>query len=626
MAILPTVSRYAIRVLDANRVAQGQIKGLQKLTVIKRFNAVSDWALAVDAADPVAMQLGNAGYNIEIIRTVFDSRTGVQKASGSLIRGPMLHYEFDKNSNMIVASGKDEMIWIAARKAWPVNEIYYNTLVAATTGLIRWYKMIETSGAVGTDSKSAINGTYTGGFTLNQYPYLVDNGGKSVKFNGSTGRLDLLTTSLPTGNAAWSQAIWFMINGYAAGNSTLMFMGTAGSKTLGGIKMDSTGGIFGDTGSGTGTAHTSAIPQTTVHQAFLTWDGTTLRLYLDGVQVQTATPGALNITLGSAAIGSFGGTNECFNGWLGSGEYYSAAVGPTTIAANYAAGLTRFVKQAYSNRAGAAESVMRAYVDDNCTSFAVVDPAGMPRAVPGLSLDTNHGLGTTVPESVRFDPFISKDGTGLLQRVALAGGDLGFKVIPSGLNRLFTVYQPNDKHTTVLFSDKLNSVSNYGFSRTSPDWETGGNAVMVAGQGDGTARQFVETNDETSQNTWGRFEAFQDARDLSALSDMIARGNGTLAQYSDTDAFTAVPIQGQNTVYQVDWDLGDIVTVVAQGQTLVDKVRNVVIDVAGNKETITPHIGGPGTEYADSGETVISANKHRDLRLTERISRLEARK
>lgn len=624
MAILPTVSRYAVRVLDSGRVAQGQLQGIQKMTVIKRFNAVSDWALSVDATDPVAAMLGNAGYNIEIIRTVFDSRTGVQKASGSLIRGPMLHYEFNKNSNTIIASGKDEMLWIAARRAWPVNEIYYRTLTNATTGLLRWYRLNDTSGTSAVDSKSGQTGTYAGGFTLNQR-YIVDIGGTCVKFNGSTGTISIPTTSLPAVNTNWSASIWFLANGTGAGNMTLLFWGTAASKQLAGIKMDNTGAIFGDLGGGTGTTHT-AVGTGTIHQAWITWDGTTFKLYLDGALSQSITPGALNITLGGAAIGSFGGSNECFNGWLGSAEIYNATVPLATITANYNAGLTRFAKQAYSVRAGIAESAMRAYVDDNCTSNAVAAPNGDARAVPGLSLDTNHTLGSSVSDSVRFDPFISKDGTGLLQRLALAGGDIGFKVIPSGLNRLFTVYASNDKHTTVLFSDKLNSVSDYGFSRTAPDWEAGGNAVIVAGQGDDIARQFIETCDAASESAWGRFETFQDARDLATITDLFGRGAGTLEQYSDTDTFSAVPIQGQNTVYQVDWDLGDIVTVVAQGQTLIDKVRNVVIDVAGNKETITPRVGPPGTEYADSGETVISANRHKDLRLTERISRLEARK
>jgi hypothetical protein len=624
MAILPTVSRYAVRVLNASRTPVGQLKGIQKLTVIKRFNAVSDWGIQVDGTDSVAQQLATQGYNLEVIRTVFDSRTGVQKASGSLIRGPMLHYEFDKNSNSIIAAGHDEMIWLAARRAWPVNEIYYRTVVNATAGLLRWYRLNETSGTSATDSKSAQTGTYAGTVGYNQR-YIVDIGGPCIYFNGTNTTLSLPTTGLPSGNTAWSTSIWFVVNGLQSGNSTLIGWGTAASKQTAAIKMDNTGAFFCDL-NGAGTVHTYTPTQGTIHQAWATWDGTTVSFYVDGTLINTATPGALNIVLAFAFIGAYAGGGEKFTGWLGSGEIYNTCVPLATIQANYAAGLTRFVKQAYSVRAGIAESVLRAYVDDNCTANAVVAPNGDARAVPGLSLDTNHLLGASVPESVRFDPFISKDGTGVLQRVALAGGDIGFKVIPSGANRLFTVYQPNDKHTTVLFSDMLNSVSNYSFSRTAPDWEAGGNAVIVAGQGDGTARQFIETTDNPSEAAWGRFETFQDARDLATVDALLARGAGTIAQYSDTDTFSAVPIQGQNTIYQVDWDLGDIVTVVANGQTRIDKVRNITIDVAGSKETITPRIGAPGTEYADSGDTVISAGKHRDMKLHERIAGLEARK
>lgn len=56
-----------------------------------------------------------------------------------------------------------------------------------------WYKLQETSGTTATDSGSSpVNGTYTGGFTLNQAGPATDV--KSVTLNGTTGYVNINTT------------------------------------------------------------------------------------------------------------------------------------------------------------------------------------------------------------------------------------------------------------------------------------------------------------------------------------------------------------------------------------------------------------------------------------------------
>src|SRR5678816_2305421 len=254
MPALPTYSRYAVRVLNSSRVTQGQIAAFKRLLYVRRFNAVSDWGITIDANDPMAQTLITAGANLQISRTVYDAATHVVKASKIEMRGPMMSYSYDKNTNEITAAGKDDMLFIAARLAWPVTTIPYQTAWVAYGGRLRWFKLNNTSGTVATDYEQGFPGTYNANVLLAQAPYLVDIGGLPAYFNGTNARVSTPTfTNLPTGNNTWTIRIWFMIDAYpSSGNATLMWAGTASAKQLAGIKINSSGGMFADvSGSGT---------------------------------------------------------------------------------------------------------------------------------------------------------------------------------------------------------------------------------------------------------------------------------------------------------------------------------------------------------------------------------------
>jgi hypothetical protein len=126
-----------------------------------------------------------------------------------------------------------------------------------------------------------------------------------VTFNGTTQYASVPVAGLATGNGAWSLECWFKIAANPAANATLVSFGTYGTaKSAAGIGMTTGGGIFVSSYSAD-TAATAPVTLNVWHHAAATWDGTTLRIYLDGVASPTATPGALTVgTHGAAFVAS----------------------------------------------------------------------------------------------------------------------------------------------------------------------------------------------------------------------------------------------------------------------------------------------------------------------------------
>lgn len=79
--------------------------------------------------------------------------------------------------------------------------------------------------------------------------------------------------------------------------------------------MNSSGQIYASTfGGDTGT--TSAVSLNVWHPAVASWDGTTIRIFLDGTAGPTATPGSLSIGTHGAAFGAAENAANFFPGAL----------------------------------------------------------------------------------------------------------------------------------------------------------------------------------------------------------------------------------------------------------------------------------------------------------------------
>lgn len=218
----------------------------------------------------------------------------------------------------------------------------YKTFLLSLTPT-RYYRLDEASGATATDSSTAAqNGTYTGGgVTYNVAGALDGDTDNAVTLNGTTAYVNSPNTSLPTGNGAMTFGVWFKFSSNPASQQELMSYGTnAGSHFFIQLDLTTGGAVAADCGAGTVTS--AALSTGVWHFAVLTWDGTNLKLYVDGTLIGSATPGAQTI----AASGNFlrVGANvistptQFFAGSIDEAFFVSSALTATNISNLYTIG------------------------------------------------------------------------------------------------------------------------------------------------------------------------------------------------------------------------------------------------------------------------------------------------
>lgn len=593
-----TIAQYAIYVRDASRNLVGQVDQFNQFEYVSRFNAVGNWSLDVDADTPLAGYLATRGYGIVVNRAILDAESGVVTSSSVLMSGPIRGWSRQMQDNKLVVSGVDDLCWLAMREAWPITGSgNYAAGVNALTGLLRYYRLGEASGTTATDSKSAQNGTYSAsGVTYSVTPG-IDDANTAVTLNGTSGHISIPTTSLPTGNAAWTLGAWVKLASVPASNAFVIGYGSVATGKNPLLYVN-TGGVAVASGFSWGDAGSGALTVGAWHFLVATWDGTTMTCYVDGVATASNTPGAMT-TPTTGLTGNIGsnnaGTANFFPGSIDEVIVGSGALSADAIMQVYALGVSRFGNGAYDTQSGVAETVMRHYVDVNAVSATTSDLQGLSRVVSGLTLAADGGHGSTVKGNARFTALVSKDGTGLLQQLALASNPpLGFTVTQSGTSLVYSAYVPSDKTGSIIFSQELGNLADFTYEVQAPDLDSGGNVTMVGGGGDGVERIIVERVDTGSVTEWGRCEMFSDARDTSDLVTLQQRGDTDLAQAAETVSFSAVLAPTESMVYGRDFGLGDTVTVVVDGVAFTDIVREVDISLTTDgAETVAPAIGTP---------------------------------
>lgn len=213
----------------------------------------------------------------------------------------------------------------------------YRNLILAEPGLVSFWEFAEAAGATtAADSIGPNPGTYTGGFTLAQPG--IPNDGQSVLFNGSTGwvsvadnnSLDLLNTL--------SVEVWAKPNTVGVNNALI-------SKRTGAYYMRiDTANHLGFLKSETSNVATSTNTFTAdgkFHHCVTTWNGTTCKQYVDGVDVSGATTATTLVDTALAlAIGADGtpSPGEFMHGNLAYPAVYNVILNPTQIAGHFVAG------------------------------------------------------------------------------------------------------------------------------------------------------------------------------------------------------------------------------------------------------------------------------------------------
>lgn len=285
--------------------------------------------------------------------------------------------------------------------------------------------------------------------------------------------------------------------------------------------------------------------------------------------------------------------------WLQRNLAYPVPLGPPYTAADY------------DVRTGKAESVMKAYLDSN------IGVNARPERKMNITSAVDQGLGSTVTGRARFHTLLE-----LFTSLALAGGDLGFRVVQVNNALQFQVYQPSDKTKSAVFSPLLGNL--LGFEYSSEDPET--NYTIVGGQGEGATRTLLEKGDSSSISNYGRIENFIDRRDTADSAVLIQAMDEELAQKAEKMSLSISPVDTELLIFGKDYNLGDKVSVIlSQSDTsnlvkISDVVREIKITLNNNVETIIPSVGTP-----DSVNSNVLGIFDKMKKINKRLSNLERR-
>lgn len=236
---------------------------------------------------------------------------------------------------------------------------------------------------------------------------------------------------------------------------------------------------------------------------------------------------------------------------------------------------------AYDRITGPAETVIRAYVDRN---IGAVSLPGRTRHRMGQTADL--AAGPTVTGNARYDVLMD-----LVKALATAGG-LGFRAIQDagGIAPLFDVFTPTDRSDSVVFSKTGGSLAGYSYTISAPT----ATRVVVAGQGEGVARDVVQVTAPAAEEDWDAVVAvFADRRDTSDNDDYLQEAATTLVDGGATAGLSVTPIDLPGMRFGSDYYLGDVVSVDIDASTrITDVLTSVAVQAKGDSgEIIAPVIG-----------------------------------
>ncbi|QNN98596.1 minor tail protein [Microbacterium phage Aesir] len=212
-------------------------------------------------------------------------------------------------------------------------------------------------------------------------------------------------------------------------------------------------------------------------------------------------------------------------------------------------------------RTGKGEALMRQYVAYNI-AYTHAQPGRLGGFRSRFKLNSvDHGWGTVTTRRPRFD--ILGD---LLVGIAAEQG-LAFRVIQVGQELQFQVYQPTDRTATIRLDINNGTLQEQNVEFAPPEVTR----MVVAGQGEGTDRQFLQMSTADSaaaEIDWGLIiEEFKDQRNTDVVAELEAAALERLNEAGFTKiAVKATPANETTMIFMTDFFLGDRVSVVIDGQ------------------------------------------------------------
>lgn len=228
----------------------------------------------------------------------------------------------------------------------------------------------------------------------------------------------------------------------------------------------------------------------------------------------------------------------------------------------------------------AAETAMKHYLRAHAA-----DLAATARAVPGLVVAPDAARGATVTVNGRYQSVLD-----LVREIGLLAG-LGWEITydPGSGDFVFDVIAGADRTTSVFFDFAFETLERWEELDSVIDAKT---VAVVAGQGEGTARDLVTRWSGSEPAGFDRREAFLDARDveLGETTVLEQRGDAYLAATGAETSLDADVHQYGGFRYREHWDVGDIVTVRNAERGLAYAARIVEVEKAFERSAAAPAI------------------------------------
>lgn len=242
-------------------------------------------------------------------------------------------------------------------------------------------------------------------------------------------------------------------------------------------------------------------------------------------------------------------------------------------------------------RNAAAETMMKGYVDDNAGPSALAARRAAP--YDDLTVQADAAGGSTFQWSARLTP-LDELVTAIAERSVADGSPLGWRVARTTTPGLqFQVFVPADVSDLVVFALARRNVARGRRNTRGPELTT----AIVGGDGDGTARTFDETSET---NDWGRLERFVDHRQSSTAAELVSAGDAAIQEDHPRDSVELTPSGTGAFTYPDDYGLGDSISVVFDGTTFVDVVREVTIVLeTGKAPRISPALSPVDLDAVD---------------------------
>ena len=239
----------------------------------------------------------------------------------------------------------------------------------------------------------------------------------------------------------------------------------------------------------------------------------------------------------------------------------------------------------------AASNVIDRFVHRNVGSGAIAS-----RQVPGFVMARAEGgnIGSSVTVNTRYKSVLEE-----ARAMARLGGVTFWAAQAENSTLIrFHFRVPGDKSRWVRFTRDDGGLTGGTYSIAAPTVT----AVLVAGQGVGTARTIKE---HTQPTVWGqRVEVFQDRRDTDDAEQLEQAGTETLAEGAASASCTVEVTEIPGLVYGVDYQLGDTVMADFGSAQITEPVRSVEITGDAFGRTVKLTLGDHATDDDNNPEWV----------------------